>query len=391
MEEKKILGKKIKEKRLQLDLRMEDVAKKIGITRATLWSIENGEGNYSIDTLIKLLHLLKMNIEINESELKSRRRRASKANTLLDKEINRFIVMSIMQYSCHVKKESDLVFRQLNEKGIINELKEDYEDMHGMSTYSINEYIDKRLNSNNSIEVMKQNTTEHLIAKIILITQTIELIAKKYKLSLEEARNQFYESFVIEMLEDDETGLYGSSSLYLLSLYENYIEKNYVKIVGDNYFGNYNKTRYACRGVIIQNDQLLMTVLVSKDLWMIPGGGNENGENEEACVVRELSEETGYEVLPIKKAVRVIEYYEDVRYVSTYFICNIQDETTTNLTDAEKKAKLEKRWISLKDALSIFSCHNEFKDSYEEKRGAYLREYSALMKMIENNFIAIKK
>ena len=61
---------------------------------------------------------------------------------------------------------------------------------------------------------------EHVLAKTILISQTIELIANKYKLNIEEARNRFYESNVARLLDDDETGLYGESSLYLLSLYE---------------------------------------------------------------------------------------------------------------------------------------------------------------------------
>ena len=65
---------------------------------------------------------------------------------------------------------------------------------------------------------------EHVLSKTILISQVIELIAKKYNLTLEEARNRFYESNVIEMLDDDETGLYGESALYLLSLYENSIK-----------------------------------------------------------------------------------------------------------------------------------------------------------------------
>ena len=67
---------------------------------------------------------------------------------------------------------------------------------------------------------------EHVLSKTILISQTIELIAKKYKLSVEEARNRFYESDVVEMLDDDETGLYGESALFLLSLYEKYEFKN---------------------------------------------------------------------------------------------------------------------------------------------------------------------
>lgn len=61
---------------------------------------------------------------------------------------------------------------------------------------------------------------EHVLSKTILISQTIELIANKYKLSLEEARDRFYKSDVVKMLDDDETGLYGESALYLLSLFE---------------------------------------------------------------------------------------------------------------------------------------------------------------------------
>ena len=61
---------------------------------------------------------------------------------------------------------------------------------------------------------------EHVLAKTILISQVVELIAKKYKLTLEEARGRFYDSRAIEMLDDDETGLYRESALYLLSLDE---------------------------------------------------------------------------------------------------------------------------------------------------------------------------
>ena len=64
----------------------------------------------------------------------------------------------------------------------------------------------------------------HTLAKTILISQVVELIANKYKITLKEARDAFYNSDIIEMLEDDETGLYGQSAIYLLSLYEVYSE-----------------------------------------------------------------------------------------------------------------------------------------------------------------------
>ncbi len=144
MENKLEIGKKLKNKRLQLNLRMDDVAKQVGITRSTLWSIENGNGHYTIDTLLKLLNVLNMSISLDKQEEKTRIR-ATRTNTVLDKKINRFIIMCVEQYAASVNKSSGITYNELNEAGIIDELKEDYEDMHGMSTYSINEYINKRL------------------------------------------------------------------------------------------------------------------------------------------------------------------------------------------------------------------------------------------------------
>lgn len=217
MENKFEIGEKLKSKRLQLNLRMDDVAKKAGITRSTLWSIENGSGNYTIDTLLKLLNLLSMSIDIDKEE-QNARKRATRTNSVLDKKINRFIIMCIEQYAASVNQGSGVIYNKLNKAGVINELKNDYEDMHEMSTYSLNEYISKRLKTEMQ-EIKKES--KHVLSKTILISQTVELIAKKYKLTIEEARNKFYESKVIEMLDDDETGLYGESALYLLSLYEN--------------------------------------------------------------------------------------------------------------------------------------------------------------------------
>jgi len=222
MENKVEIGKKIRNKRLTLNLRMDDVAKQVGIARSTLWSIENGNGHYTIDTLLKLLSVLNMSISLDKQEDKTRIR-ATRINTVLDRKINRFIIICVEQYAASVNKSSGITYNKLNEAGIINELKEDYEDMHGMSTYCINEYINKRLDLNAMVKEIENN--QHILSKTILITQTIELIAKKYKLSIDEARNNFYSSKVIEMLDDDETGLYGESALYLLSLYEKELQQ----------------------------------------------------------------------------------------------------------------------------------------------------------------------
>ena len=147
MESKFEIGKKLKNKRLELNLRMDDVAKEVDITRSTLWSIENGNGNYTIDTLLRLLSFLNMSIDVT-TQIQGNRKRATRTNSALDKKINRFIVMCVEQYAYSVNQASGIIYAKLTEAGIIKELKNDYEDMHGMSTYSLNEYIDRRLLGN---------------------------------------------------------------------------------------------------------------------------------------------------------------------------------------------------------------------------------------------------
>ena len=61
---------------------------------------------------------------------------------------------------------------------------------------------------------------EHLLATTLLITKVTELIAKKYSISLTEARDELYSSEIIGFIDDDETGLYGESPLYVFSLFE---------------------------------------------------------------------------------------------------------------------------------------------------------------------------
>ena len=61
---------------------------------------------------------------------------------------------------------------------------------------------------------------EHVLSKTIIITHVIEMIANKYKLSLEDARNDLYSSELIDLIDNDESGLYGESPLFVFSLYE---------------------------------------------------------------------------------------------------------------------------------------------------------------------------
>ena len=156
-----------------------------------------------------------------------------------------------------------------------------------------------------------------------------------------------------------------------------------IEIVGKNYFGHWTHERTACRGVVIEDGRVLLSYAVRDDLWMIPGGGLEAGEDEGTCCVRELAEETGRVVLPSACALELDEYYEDCKYVSRYFFGAVVGRCRPQLTQAEQRMGLEPRWLPVGEALQIFSRHADYAAADEERRGIYEREYTALSALLQ--------
>lgn len=150
-----------------------------------------------------------------------------------------------------------------------------------------------------------------------------------------------------------------------------------ISIYGDNRFPAYDKTRVACRGIVVQEDRILLTYETNTDQWFTPGGGLEATETEADCCRRELAEETGYLVQVGQLYATIHEYYEDWLFVTHYFVCQITGETERFLTAREREVGLEPRWLPLEEAVTLFSKHQEY--AYDEmKRGSYLRDYRAL-------------
>ena len=104
----------------------------------------------------------------------------------------------------------------------------------------------------------------------------------------------------------------------------------------------------------------------------------EKGETPKDCVVREVEEETGIIVCPTEQFLILHEYYEEYRYTSYYFVCEVIGEGHMNHTDEEKRRGLTPEWIPLQEAIDMFSKHESYADVNEEKRGSYQREYMAL-------------
>ena len=155
-----------------------------------------------------------------------------------------------------------------------------------------------------------------------------------------------------------------------------------IDIVGDNYLGKWNKTRTACRGIVIENSEILLSYERVTGQWMIPGGGLEENESEADCCIREVAEETGILVNASECLLEIDEYYENWKLINKYFICKVKGTTNTKLTEREQKVGMEARWLSVDNAKNIFSKHASYTETDEMRRGLYLREYMALCELV---------
>ena len=156
-----------------------------------------------------------------------------------------------------------------------------------------------------------------------------------------------------------------------------------IEITGENYFGSWDKSRTACRGIVMKGTLVLLSYETLTDLYMIPGGGMEDGEDEAACCVREVAEETGFVTEPSACVLEIDEYYEDWKYISKYFVCEVTGSCGRKLTEREQSVGMEPRWGPVEEAIEIFSRHGEYAATDEMRRGIYLREYKALVEVTE--------
>lgn len=156
-----------------------------------------------------------------------------------------------------------------------------------------------------------------------------------------------------------------------------------IDIIGQNYFGKYDKTRAACRAIILKDDKILLSYEEKTNQWMLPGGGIEEDESDEDCCIREVKEETGKLIKLSEIKLEINEYYEDYRFVSKYFLGEIIGEATMSLTKRELEVGMRPRWLPIKEAIEIFFTYPEYASSDEMRRGMYLREYTVLSEIIK--------
>lgn len=147
-------------------------------------------------------------------------------NKLQNEEINKFFIMLIGQFSKTFGLSFVDTYLLFSEKEMFLMIQDDYEDLHGMSFEWLVDFCQGVLKQN-GIEIKhKEEQIQHTLAKSIIITRVIEMIASNQHIRIDEARTLFFKSKTIKLLEVDETGLYVDSPLYVYSLFEEETKKD---------------------------------------------------------------------------------------------------------------------------------------------------------------------
>ncbi len=157
-----------------------------------------------------------------------------------------------------------------------------------------------------------------------------------------------------------------------------------IDILGANRFASWTERRVACRGIVIQGDQLLLSYEEKTGQYMLPGGGQEPGETIAECCRREIGEETGIQVSVGERYLVVREFYEEWMYETHFFLCSAVGSAEQRLTAREQQTGMVPRWVKIDEAISVFTKHQDYAQTDEERRGIYFREYTALKAYIDH-------
>jgi len=131
-----------------------------------------------------------------------------------------FQAFCIEFYSKHIQKPSPEVYALFAKSGLLDMLKTDYDDLHGMGMEALMQFFDEYLAKGlSSPETMNAETIEHCQVRTINVPEIIKILCHYYSISEDEALKRFYESATGANYADDETGLYGQSALHIVGLF----------------------------------------------------------------------------------------------------------------------------------------------------------------------------
>lgn len=121
-----------------------------------------------------------------------------------------------------------------------------------------------------------------------------------------------------------------------------------------------NDYRNASRAIITKNGKILMTYSNKYKDYKLPGGGIKPNESPIEALIREVKEETGYNIIPssIKEFGVITERkkgFTDNRILNMenyYFTCSVNEQVDSlNLDDYEKEGEYNPVFVLIKEAI----------------------------------------
>lgn len=140
--------------------------------------------------------------------------------------------------------------------------------------------------------------------------------------------------------------------------------KQILHLKDDQYEYTYiDNVRYVCRGVLLNDkNEIALNKLHgfdnfgSRNYYETPGGGKKDNETLRQALLREMREETGYEVEIIKELGMVNDYYNLIhRNNRNYFyLCKTVRFVGKLLENYEKSLIEEVVWVSIDEAIRLY-------------------------------------
>ena len=140
--------------------------------------------------------------------------------------------------------------------------------------------------------------------------------------------------------------------------------KQILHLKDDQYPYSYiDHVRYVSRGILLnEKNEIALNKLHgfdsfgSRNYYETPGGGKKDKETIRDALIREMREETGYEVEIIKELGMINDYYNLIHRNNRnyYFLCKIRQFVGKTLEDYENSMIEKLVWVSIDKAIELY-------------------------------------